>query len=61
VPELGKIMRTLVCEGFRVFIVDRVDIRSLALRAFPCREVLRAICEDPGGKKESPITRATKN
>ena len=29
VPELGEIMRTLVCEGFRVFIVGRVDIRSL--------------------------------
>ena len=30
VPELGEIMRTLVCEGFGVFIVGRVDIRSLA-------------------------------
>ena len=40
VPELGEIMRTLVCEGFGVFIVGRVDIRSLAQRAFPCREDL---------------------
>ena len=30
VPELGEIMCTMVCEGFRVFIVGRVDIRSLA-------------------------------
>ena len=30
VSELGEIMRTLVYEGFWVFIVDRVDIRSLA-------------------------------
>ena len=30
VPELGEIMRILVCEGFGVFIVGRVDIRSLA-------------------------------
>ena len=31
-------MRTLVCEGFGVFIVSRVDIRSLVQRAFPCSE-----------------------
>ena len=30
VLELGEIMRTLICEGFGVFIVSRVDIRSLA-------------------------------
>ena len=30
VLELGEIMRTLVCEGFGVFIVGRVDIRFLA-------------------------------
>ena len=30
VPELGEIMRILVCEGFEVFIVGRVNIRSLA-------------------------------
>ena len=30
VPELREIMRTLVCESFKVFIVGRVDIRSLA-------------------------------
>ena len=30
VLELGEIMHTLVCEGFRVFIVGRVDIRFLA-------------------------------
>ena len=28
--ELGEIMCTLVYEGFGVFIVGRVDIRSLA-------------------------------
>ena len=33
-------MCILVCEGFGVFIVGRVDIRSLAQRAFPCREDL---------------------
>ena len=31
-------MCTLVCEGFGVFIVGRVDIHSLAQKAFPCRE-----------------------
>ena len=30
VLKLGEIMRTLVCEGFEVFIVGRVDISSLA-------------------------------
>ena len=41
VPELEKIMCTLVCEVFGgVFIVGRVDIRSLAWRVFPCREDL---------------------
>ena len=30
VAELGEIMCTLVCEGFGVFIIGRVDIRSLA-------------------------------
>ena len=40
VPELGEIMRTLVCEGFGVFIVGRVDISSLAQKIFPCKEDL---------------------
>ena len=30
VLKLGEIMRTLVCKGFKVFIVGRVDISSLA-------------------------------
>ena len=30
VLELEEIMRTLVCKGFEVFIVGRVDISSLA-------------------------------
>ena len=30
VPKLGEIMCIVVCEGFRVFIVGRVNIRSLA-------------------------------
>ena len=41
VPDLGEIMHTLVCEGFGVFIVGRVDICSLAQRAFSCKEDLR--------------------
>ena len=40
VLELEEIMHTLVCEGFGVFIVGRVDICSLAQRAFSCREDL---------------------
>ena len=40
VLEQEEIMRTLVCEGFRVFIVCRVDISSLAQKIFPCREDL---------------------
>ena len=40
VLELEEIMRTLVCEGFGVFIVGRVDISSLAQKIFPCREDL---------------------
>ena len=30
VLKLREIMRILICEGFGVFIVGRVDIRSLA-------------------------------
>ena len=30
VLKLREIMRTLVCEGFEIFIVGRVDISSLA-------------------------------
>ena len=30
VPELWEIMCTLVCENFGVFIIGRVNIRSLA-------------------------------
>ena len=33
-------MRTVVCEGFEIFIVGKVDIRSLEQGAFPCEEDL---------------------
>ena len=39
-PKLGEIMCTLVYKGFGVFIVNRVDIHSLAQKVFPCGEDL---------------------